>query len=362
MTVLRRSPPLAAPRSDRPRRRRAAADGVQIAAPSDDARDGPPLARGSAAGLDDGHPVARLGGVVLVVRHERRGLAAGSSRRARGAPAARRPRRRSCCILSLTTTPTISVFGMPTATLPSGYACFCRETVLTRARSRRMRPQLDRAPRAGPSTSGSASGTADSSRLVRALAQLVGAQVPELLRLHDACSCANRVANLVLIGSFAAASSMARRACCSATPSISKRIRPGRTTATHCSGRALALAHARFLRLLGDGLVGEHPHPDLAAALDEARHRDAGRLDLPVGQPAAARSPSARSRRTTRRSRARPCPRMRPRCCLRYLTFFGINMMHVPHWPAAGAYARAGRRGARYSSSRPVRGTRRSPL
>src|SRR5205814_602374 len=49
---------------------------------------------------------------------------------------------------------------------------------------------------------------------------------------------------------------------------------------------ALALAHARLLRLLGDRLVGEHAHPDLAAALDEARHRHARRLDLPVGQPA----------------------------------------------------------------------------
>src|SRR5204863_8965878 len=48
---------------------------------------------------------------------------------------------------------------------------------------------------------------------------------------------------------------------------------------------ALAFAHARFLRLLRDRLVGEHADPDLAAAGDESRHRDARRLDLPVGQP-----------------------------------------------------------------------------
>ena len=51
-------------------------------------------------------------------------------------------------------------------------------------------------------------------------------------------------------------------------------------------GRALALAHSGFERLLGDRLVGEHAHPDLAATLDEPRHRDAGRLDLPVREPA----------------------------------------------------------------------------
>src|SRR5690606_37876746 len=47
-----------------------------------------------------------------------------------------------------------------------------------------------------------------------------------------------------------------------------------------------ALTHPGFLGLLGDRLVGEHPDPDLAAALDEARHRDTGRLDLARRQPA----------------------------------------------------------------------------
>src|SRR4029077_19347006 len=41
-----------------------------------------------------------------------------------------------------------------------------------------------------------------------------------------------------------------------------------------------------FLRLLGDRLVGNPPPPDLAAALDRPRHRDASGFDLTVGQPA----------------------------------------------------------------------------
>src|SRR5581483_2282153 len=51
-------------------------------------------------------------------------------------------------------------------------------------------------------------------------------------------------------------------------------------------GRALALAHTGFSRLLGHGLVGEQAQPHLAAALDETRHGDARRLDLAVGDVA----------------------------------------------------------------------------
>src|SRR5207237_1295511 len=50
--------------------------------------------------------------------------------------------------------------------------------------------------------------------------------------------------------------------------------------------RALALAHPRLGRLLRERLVGEDVDPDLAAALDLARHRDPGGLDLAVRQPA----------------------------------------------------------------------------
>src|SRR5579885_1959787 len=50
-------------------------------------------------------------------------------------------------------------------------------------------------------------------------------------------------------------------------------------------GRPLALAHPRLRRLLRVRLVREDVDPDLAAALDLARHRDAGRLDLTVRDP-----------------------------------------------------------------------------
>src|SRR5581483_9205604 len=51
-------------------------------------------------------------------------------------------------------------------------------------------------------------------------------------------------------------------------------------------GRALAGAHAGLGRLLRIRLVGEDVDPDLAAALDLARHGDTSRLDLAVGDPA----------------------------------------------------------------------------
>src|SRR5579871_372239 len=50
-------------------------------------------------------------------------------------------------------------------------------------------------------------------------------------------------------------------------------------------GRALALTHTGFSGLLGDRLVGENPNPQLAAALDETRDRDARRFNLAVGDP-----------------------------------------------------------------------------
>src|SRR5262245_22204802 len=58
---------------------------------------------------------------------------------------------------------------------------------------------------------------------------------------HDTFSWENLVANLVRIGSFDAANWSASRASDSVTPSISNRIRPGRTTATHCSGAPFPL-------------------------------------------------------------------------------------------------------------------------
>src|SRR5829696_1510006 len=51
-------------------------------------------------------------------------------------------------------------------------------------------------------------------------------------------------------------------------------------------GRALPLAHPGLGGLLRERLVGEDVDPDLAAALDLARHRDPGGLDLAVRDPA----------------------------------------------------------------------------
>src|SRR4051794_36096449 len=51
-------------------------------------------------------------------------------------------------------------------------------------------------------------------------------------------------------------------------------------------GRALALAHTGFGRLLGDRLIREQAQPYFAATLDEARHGDAAGFDLAVGDPA----------------------------------------------------------------------------
>src|SRR5262245_16938448 len=50
--------------------------------------------------------------------------------------------------------------------------------------------------------------------------------------------------------------------------------------------RALARPHPVFGGLVRNGLVVEDVDPDVAAALDLARHRDSGSLDLAVGDPA----------------------------------------------------------------------------
>src|SRR5262249_8919159 len=94
--------------------------------------------------------------------------------------------------------------------------------------------------------------------------QGLDAQFPQLSRLHDhgyTRSCAKRVANLVSIGSFAAANCIARRASVSGTPSISNRIRPGLITATHCSGAPLPLPMRVSCGFLVIGFSGETPVP-----------------------------------------------------------------------------------------------------
>src|SRR5205807_7397064 len=50
-------------------------------------------------------------------------------------------------------------------------------------------------------------------------------------------------------------------------------------------GRAFSFPHACLSRFFRHRLVGEHPNPDFAAALDVTSHRDAGCLDLAIGNP-----------------------------------------------------------------------------
>src|SRR5579872_266072 len=57
--------------------------------------------------------------------------------------------------------------------------------------------------------------------------------------LHAVTASSVRATILVAIGSFAAANSSARRPVAASTPASSKRIRPGRTTATQASGLPL---------------------------------------------------------------------------------------------------------------------------
>src|SRR4029079_16747279 len=93
--------------------------------------------------------------------------------------------------------------------------------------------------------------------ILLALLQLVGPEIAELPDLHTAFSSANRVANLVLIGILAEARRIASRASCSVTPSISNRMRPGRTTQTHCSGAPLPLPIRVSCGFLVIGLSGK---------------------------------------------------------------------------------------------------------
>src|SRR5436305_2045563 len=92
--------------------------------------------------------------------------------------------------------------------------------------------------------------------ILLALLQLVWPQIAELADLHTALSSAKRVANLVRMGSLAAARRIASRASVSVTPSISNMIRPGRTTQTHCSGAPFPLPMRVSCGFLVIGLSG----------------------------------------------------------------------------------------------------------
>src|SRR5690606_35984379 len=99
------------------------------------------------------------------------------------------------------------------------------------------------------------------------LPDLLVGQAPNLLRLHWAppsAAVASRTTIRHLTGSFAAASTSARRATGSATPSSSNMTRPGFTTATQNSGLPFPFPIRVSAGFLVTGLSGKiriHPFP-----------------------------------------------------------------------------------------------------
>src|SRR6185312_7905776 len=61
---------------------------------------------------------------------------------------------------------------------------------------------------------------------------------------------------------------------------------PGTNNRHPVVGSAFAFTHTGFSRLLRDRRVRKQTDPDLAAALDETRHRHTAGLDLTIGDPA----------------------------------------------------------------------------
>src|SRR3954471_6270370 len=155
-------------------------------------------------------------------------------------------------------------------------------------------------------------------------AELVGAEVAQFGGLHSIFSCANRVANLVRIGSFDAASFIASRASFSLTPSISNRTFPGRTTATHCSGAPFPLPMRVSCGFFVIGLSG-----NTRTQILPPRATKRGIATRPASIFRAVSQHGSRALRPKSPNDTSPprhaLPRMRPRCCLRYFTFFGIS-------------------------------------
>src|SRR5713101_6359958 len=139
------------------------------------------------------------------------------------------------CILLLRTTPSFSDFWAMFALTSRSLIPFLSEHRLDAREIAAYRPELVRRLELSHGLlDAHPEQLIDELALLRA--ELVGGHLAQLRSLHSIFSCENRVANFVRIGSFAAASFMASRAAFSGTPSISNSTRPGRMTATHCSG------------------------------------------------------------------------------------------------------------------------------
>src|SRR5258706_542978 len=153
---------------------------------------------------------------------------------------------------------------------------------------------------------------------------LIG-QISQFFALHTSPppSRSLRVTNLVLIGSFCAASLIASAAVFSSTPSISNRTRPGLTTATHPSGAPLPLPIRVSAGFLVMGLSGKTRiqifPPRFTKRVIATREAS---ICLPVIQAgSSAFSPYSPKEISAPRVAT---PDIRPRCCLRYFIRFGI--------------------------------------
>src|SRR5437868_4489470 len=126
-------------------------------------------------------------------------------------------------------------------------------------------------------------------------------------------------------GSLCEASRNASVASCKLTPSISNKILPGRTTATQWSGAPLPLPMRVSAGFLVTGLSGNRRNqifpPRLIKRLMATRLASIWRSVMyPGSSTLRPKSPNASV------EPRHDLPRRRPRCCLRYLTFFGINI------------------------------------
>src|SRR5579872_4741288 len=139
-----------------------------------------------------------------------------------------------------------------------------------------------------------------------------------------------RLTNLVWIGSLCAARPMASCAVARSTPAISNITRPGLTTATQRSGAPLPLPMRVSAGFLVNGLSGKmriHSFPPrLMNRVMATREASICRSVIHAGS-SALRPYSPKDNSPPRQA----LPLRRPRCCFRYFTFFGINIVVVPY-------------------------------
>src|SRR5215472_13717293 len=122
---------------------------------------------------------------------------------------------------------------------------------------------------------------------------------------------------------------MASKAVWRSTPSISNRILPGRMVATHCSGAPLPLPIRVSAGFLVMGLSGKSRIQTLPPRLMERVM--ATRAASICRSVIHAHSIAFRPYSPYEISEPRHAlPAMRPRCCFRYFTFFGIIMAVSP--------------------------------